>query len=79
MDYIVITTEMMKRLVKAVKNWSASGPDELHRFWLKHLTNLQKLDGTKLQNGNIIKSLSSDENYKYLGIQEADSTLHTKV
>ena len=42
MDDIVITTEMIKRQVKAVKNWSAPGPDELHRFWLKHLTSLHQ-------------------------------------
>ena len=42
MDDIVITTEMIKRQVKAVNNWSAPGPEELHRFWLKHLTSLHQ-------------------------------------
>ena len=40
---------------------------------------IQKLDRTEFKNGNIIKSLSSNENYKYLGILEADNILHTKV
>ena len=42
MDDIVITTEMIKRQVKVVKNWSASSPDELHGSWLKHSTSLHQ-------------------------------------
>ena len=33
----------------------------------------------RVKNGSIIKSLSSDENYKYFGILEADNIMHTKV
>ena len=33
----------------------------------------------RVKNDNIIKSLSNDENYKYLGILEADNIVHTKV
>ena len=42
MDDIVITIEMIERQVKTVKNWSAPGPDELHRFCLKHLVSLHQ-------------------------------------
>ena len=38
-----------------------------------------KTRGNSLKNGNSMKSLSSDENYKYLGILEADNIVHTKV
>ena len=43
-----------------------------------HHGKIQKLDGIEFKNGNIIKSLSSDENYKYLGILDADNIIHTK-
>lgn len=39
---------------------------------------IQKLDGIKLKNCDI-KLLSSDDNYKYIEILEADNLQHTKV
>ena len=32
-----------------------------------------------VKNGNVIKALSSDENYKYLVILEADNIVHNTV
>ena len=34
MAELVITTQMIKKQVKKVKNWSAPGRDELHGYWL---------------------------------------------
>ena len=45
----------------------------------RHHGKIEKLDGIKFKNGNIIKSLSSDDKYKYFGILEADNIVHTKV
>ena len=36
-DNIALTTEMIRRQVKALEYWSAPGSDELHEFWLNHL------------------------------------------
>ena len=44
-----------------------------------HHGKIQKLDGIELKIGNIMKSLPSYGNYKYLGILEADNVVHTKV
>ena len=38
----------------------------------------QKTTWNRAKNGNIIKSLSSDENYKYLGKLEANNIMYTK-
>ena len=31
---------MIKKQARKVKNWTALGKDEVHRYWLKHLTSL---------------------------------------
>ena len=40
MEDVVITEEMVKKQAKKMKNWTAPGKDEVHRFWIKHLTSL---------------------------------------
>ena len=35
-----ITADMVKHQVKKIKNWTAPGKDEVHSYWLKHLTSL---------------------------------------
>ena len=36
MEDVVITEEMVKKQAKKMKNWTAHGKDEVHRFWIKH-------------------------------------------
>ena len=50
MGDIIIRTGIIKRQVKAVKKWSAPGPDELHDFWLKHLTSLHRCIAVQFNN-----------------------------
>ena len=40
MEDFEITADMIKHQVKKIKNWTASGKDEVHGYWLKHLTSL---------------------------------------
>jgi hypothetical protein len=40
MEDLTITPEMVKKQTKKVKNWTAPGKDEVHGYWLKHLTSL---------------------------------------
>ena len=40
MEDVVITEEMVKKQVREIKNWTAPGKDEVHGFWIKHLTSL---------------------------------------
>ena len=40
MEDVVITEEMVKKQAKKMKNWTAPGKDEVHGFWIKHLTRL---------------------------------------
>lgn len=35
---IVITTADVRRSVAMTSNWKSTGPDQIHNFWLKHLT-----------------------------------------
>ena len=37
---VVITEEMVKKQAKKIKTWIAPGKDEVHGFWIKHLTSL---------------------------------------
>ena len=40
MDDLTITADMIKKQAKKVKNWTVPGKDEVHEYWLKHLTSL---------------------------------------
>ena len=40
MEDFEITTDMVKKQAKKIKNWTAPGKDEVHGYWLKHLTSL---------------------------------------
>ena len=40
MEGVVITEAMVKKQDKKTKNWTAPGKDEVHGFWIKHLTSL---------------------------------------
>ena len=40
MDDLTITADTIKKQAKKVKNWTAPGKDEVHGYWLKHLTSL---------------------------------------
>ena len=40
MEHFQITADMVKHQVKKIKNWTALGKDEVHGYWLKHLTSL---------------------------------------
>ena len=40
MEDFEITADMVKHQVKKTKNWTAPGKDEVHGYWLKHLTSL---------------------------------------
>ena len=40
MEAILITEEIVKKQTKKMKNWTAPGKDEVHGFWIKHLTSL---------------------------------------
>ena len=40
MDDLTITADMIKKQAKNVKNWTVPGKDEVHGYWLKHLTSL---------------------------------------
>ena len=42
MEDVVITEGMVKKQAKKMKNWTASGKDEVHGFWIKHLTSLHQ-------------------------------------
>jgi hypothetical protein len=58
-----ITTDMVKKQTKKVKNWTAPGEDQVHGYWLKHLTGLhcriaEQLN-TVLQSGKIEKWLTT--------------------
>ena len=38
MEDFGITADMVEQQVKKIKNWAAPGKDEVHDYWLKHLT-----------------------------------------
>ena len=40
MEDFEIIADMVKHQVKKIKNWTAPGKDEVHGYWLKHLTSL---------------------------------------
>ena len=40
MEDFEITADMVKHQVKRIKKWTASEKDEVHGYWLKHLTSL---------------------------------------
>ena len=40
---------------------------------------IAEMEGIELQDGNLIRSLGPDQNYKYLGILEAADLLHTEM
>jgi hypothetical protein len=51
-----ISTEMVNKQTKKMKNWKAAGPDQVHAFWLKTLTSLHSRLANQLQEvleGNI--------------------------
>ncbi|KAK9395673.1 lig1: DNA ligase 1 [Crotalus adamanteus] len=67
MENIIITTNMVAKLVKKVKNWSAPGLDELHGYRLKHLTSLHHRMATQfdemLQNATSEELLTAGRTY----------------
>ena len=40
MDDLTISADMIKKNAKKVINWTTPGKDEVHGYWLKHLTSL---------------------------------------
>ena len=38
MENLSITAEIVRKQAKKIKNWTAPGKDEVHGYWLKHLT-----------------------------------------
>ena len=48
MEDVVITEEMVKKQAKKMKNWTEPGKDEVHGFWIKHLTSLHPKIGHQL-------------------------------
>ena len=40
MEDFEITADLVKHQVKKIKNWTTPGKDEIHGYWLKHLTSL---------------------------------------
>ena len=67
MKELVITTKMVEKRARKIKNWSAPGEDELHGFWLKHLTVIHPLIAKQfnniLQGGEIEKWLTTGKTY----------------
>ena len=49
MEDVVITEEMVKKQAKKMKNWTAPGKDEVHGFWIKHLTRFAPKNSTATQ------------------------------
>ena len=41
-DTFVITNDELKKQIKKIPNWKASGPDKVHGYWLKYFFNLHK-------------------------------------
>ena len=65
MEDFEITTEMVKHQVKKIKNWPTPGKDEVHGYWLKHLTSLHtriaKQLNHLLQTGTIEDSMTTEK------------------
>ena len=86
MDDLILNAKSsteIESLLNTVQSFSKGiqmklGIDKCAALFINHGKN-PKLDGIEFKNGNIKKSLSSDENYKYRGILEADNIMHTKV
>ena len=53
---LIITTSMIKKAIKKMKNWRAAGPDGIQGYWIKNLTSLHERLAIQLQavlEGNI--------------------------
>ena len=48
-EQLLFTTEKVKEKVTRIKNWKAPGKDEIHGYWLKHLTTLHERMASQLQ------------------------------
>ena len=48
-DDIVISTDKVTQFSKRLSNWKAPGIDQLHGFWIKHLSNLHSRIAAQLQ------------------------------
>ena len=46
---LFITTEKVKGQATKMKNWKAAGPDQVHAFWIKQLSNLHERLAIQLQ------------------------------
>ena len=46
---LIFTREKVKKMAKKIKNWKAPGKDEVHGYWIKHLTNLHERIAAQLQ------------------------------
>ena len=44
-----ISTVMVSKQTKKMKNWKAAGPDQVHAFWLKELTSLHSRLASQMQ------------------------------
>ena len=65
MAEFIITTQMIKKQVKKVKNWLVPGKDELHGYWLKRLNSVHERIANQLnellQKENIDKWMKTEK------------------
>ena len=50
MEDFEITADMIKHQVKKIRNWTVLEKDEVHGYWLKHLTSLHTRITKQLNN-----------------------------
>jgi Reverse transcriptase (RNA-dependent DNA polymerase) len=46
---LIITPEKVKKQVIKMKNWKAAGPDQVHAYWIKQLSNLHERLAKQIQ------------------------------
>ena len=63
MAEITITLELFSKQAKKLKNWSAPGKDEVHGYWIKHLTSLHQRMAQQLE--EVLKA-GTAENWRWM-------------
>ena len=46
---MIFTKDTVMKMAKKIKNWKAPGKDEVHGYWIKHLTSLHERLAVQLQ------------------------------
>ena len=48
-ECLTVTPRLVASVTKRLNNWKSPGPDCVHNFWIKHLTNLHSRLASQIQ------------------------------